>query len=403
MPITEESLEAVNGEWQGPMASILCPYPTYRVPFKSDASFAGEDASLATISKMDLANMANESRTQRTHEEAGRAAFEKVPPLLLYDDPIGCCASPSGAATEYFTMMFIAPDGEGGFKSTLPESGKIPVLGLALCLSPCLLVTGCCLGANCPGAMLPVSEKFVQSYEGRLEDRGAWCKDLSCGRVDGTEMGQPLISERQVITNQPELISASGAAPGVVITNYDPVEEATIPDYLRLGIDAEGFAEYLVRIGFLRKRSDKEVARILNFKGNEDYSDLNEEQYAGPDNWSRQELEDEFQLLARMSMLRYTFNPESVSEARKSESWIDDGFGKPKLDAVAEMSGQNAFFSKGWFDEAERVFPWFPGRLEYWGYKHGTQVESDRQMIKKEFNWQRWWCVTGYDIGAYIK
>jgi hypothetical protein len=410
MPITEESLEAVNGEWQGPTASILCPW--IGISLNSDhlaqlfeicgCLLSAEDKSMLdiinieSIKAMDLSTMASEGRTQRTREEASRARFEKMPPQFVYDDPIGCCAQPSAVFVDLFPMLLIAEDGQGGFKSAVPASGKIPALSFVICCSPCLLACCCCLGTNCPGTVLPVSDEFVLRYEGRLEDRWAWCKDLSCGAANGTcastnnGMKQPPIPDRQVITEQPGL-NAAGRSYSRNL--QQSIEEATIPDYLRLGINAEGFAEYLVRIGFLRKQSDKEVARILNFKGNEDHSDSGNE-----GNWSRQELENEFQLLARMPMLRYTFNPESVWEARKSESWIDNDFGKLKLDAVAEMSGKNTFFSKAWFDEAERVFPWFPGRSLV-----DNERRTGRRMIQKEFNWQRWWCVTGYDIGAYIK
>jgi hypothetical protein len=507
MPITEESLEAVDGEWQGPMASILCPLPTYRSPYKSDTSFGEKHHTLATFFTNDLTAMAKEGRTQRTREEAGRAAFEKVPPVLLYDDPIGCCAQPSAAVMEFFPMLFIGEDGQGGFKSTLPESGKVPLLAHALCCLPCLLVSGCCLGTNCPGAMLPVSDEFVQSYERRLEDRGAWCKDLSCGAVDGTctttssgmkqheretnaaMQGRPikrsqlssvldghagfaggggggggdtptqsstgfggrgggaLISDRQLITDQPELIAAGRSYPHNLQQEKAKrlVEGAMIPDHLRLGINAEGFAEYLVRIGFLRKRSDEEVARILNYKGNEDLSEnpertawenaragagigqtrriVSKDKY-GPDTWSRQELEDEFQLLARMPMLRYAYDarvhsaryedytthsedytpffvrPESPKKS-SNEKWIDEAIGELKLDVVFEMSGQNTFFSKAWFDEAEKVLSWFPRRGHF--SQGPNKQETDKMLIRKEFNWARWWGVTGYDITGYIK
>jgi hypothetical protein len=465
LPITEESLEAVNGEWQGPMASILCPFPTYRPFWESDDTFAfgttdSRKYNVATFLNMDLANMANESRTQRTREEAGRAAFKKAPPLFLYDDPVGCCVSPSAATMEFFPVLYVQivhsplgesnPEDENGdpileFKSSIPESGKIAifprpdVLCVVLCCLPCFLASGCALGANCPGAMRPVSHEFVQSYEGRLEDRGAWCKDLSCGRVDVTAssgMGQPLISERQVITNQPELIAAGNQLVGRSVAR-GLVEDATIPEYLRLGIDAEGFAGYLVRIKFLRRRSDEEVARILNYKGNEDLSETPEsiaflrsrearllhqltdgtispgpDEFQGPDTWSHQELQDEFQLLARMPMLRYTYDSR-VHIARyedytthnpnkpTNEKWIDEAIGELKLDAVFEMSGQNLFFSRAWFEEAEKVFPWFPRRGS--DSDRFDNQQSDRDMIRKEFNWDRWWGVTGYDITGYIK
>jgi hypothetical protein len=365
--------------------------------------------------------------------------------------------------------------------------------------------------------MLPVSDDFVRKYEGRLEDRGAWCKDLSCGAVGGTAssgMGQPLISERQVITNQPELIAAGRSDEQNSLLQQEEarrsVEEATIPEYLRFGISAEGFAEYLAQIEFLRKRSDEEVARILNYKGNEDLSETPERtawenkfrrfgnhpyvKIGGklyhrhpPDTWSRQELEVEFQLLARMPMLRYAYNPHVQSaryehfttnekwidevlellgelkldappdESTKNihffnelwslyteidssgdrrigakefakglhllgmsvtleqaeaifkqmgknignEKWIDEVLGELKLDAVSEMSGQNTFFSKAWFDEAEKVFPWFPQR-GYFLFGPNEQ-ETERMMLMKEFNWDRWWGVTGYDITGYIK
>jgi hypothetical protein len=145
MPITEESLEAVDGEWQGPMASILCPLPSHDWAF-SGKFFGGGVGSIQPILSTDLTNMTNENRTQRTTSEAGRAAFKTLPPHLLYDDPIGCCASPSEAAMEFFPMLFLRTTPENQLKGTggvvfaaIPEPGKVNT-GACYCCTCCVLL-----------------------------------------------------------------------------------------------------------------------------------------------------------------------------------------------------------------------------------------------------------------------